>query len=137
MPELAGKLNEVWILAGSSPMTNATGAKISGVDNSTWKRLCDMLETNAFGNTNKTRMGGLLDNNVTISGNLYDTDTGQGALVEGAAIYIGVYHQGHTVNGRQMPAIIESIDEAADASGKQTFSASILGNGAPVTLPLR
>jgi hypothetical protein len=138
MAELAGKLNQVWGLAGSTAMTNATGAKVFGVDNASWRALCDILEISQFGDTYKNRMGGLLDTSVNISGNLDPTDTnGQNILIPGNTIHIGIYPQGTGVAGKQVKAIVESFEQTAEVSGKQTFTASILGIAAPVSLPSR
>lgn len=138
MAELAGKTNEVWVLAGTSAMANNTGAKILGVDNSTFAKLCDILEITSFGDDYKKRKAGLKDSSFSFSGNLYIGDTtGQDELVPGDDIYIGVYPSGTGVAGTQIPAIVESFETSADAAGKQTFSCTIAANGAPVALPLR
>lgn len=138
MAELAGKLNQVWALAGSSAMTGATGAKVFGVDNASWRALADILEISQFGDTYKNRMGGLLDTAVSLSGNLDPTDTnGQNVLVPGNTIYIGMYPQGTAAAGKQVKALVESFEQAAEVSGKQTFTASILGIAAPEALPAR
>ena len=138
MPELAGKLNQVWALAGSTAMTGATGAKVFGVDNASWNALCSLLEIPQFGDTHMNRMAGLKDTTVSISGNYDPTDaTGQNILEPGDIIHIGVYPQGTAVAGKQVKAIVESFENAAEVTGKQTFSASISGIAAPVALPLR
>lgn len=138
MAEQAGFINQVYLLTGSTAMTSSTGAKVLGVDNSTFNRLCDLLEITAFGDTYKNRLAGLKDSNISISGNLYIGDTtGQDDLVPGDTIYIGVYPQGPTVAGSQIKGIVESFEQSSDVAGKQTFSASIQGIAAPVTLPAR
>lgn len=138
MPELAGNLNEAYILAGTTAMTGSTGAKISGIDNSTYANLAEMLEITAFGDTYRKRKPGLMDNTCTISGNIYTGDTnGQDVIVAGAYVYIGLYPQGSTVAGKQIPAIVESVETAAAYDGKQTISVTFASNGAPVTLPAR
>lgn len=138
MSEVAGFTNQAWILAGSTAMTNSTGAKISGIDNSTYSQLCDMLEITQFGDTYKNRMGGLKDTSVKISGNYYPGDTnGQDIIIPGNTVFIGVYPQGTGVAGKQVKAIIESAEISADVGGKQTFTASFQGCAAPVSLPLR
>lgn len=136
MAELAGDVNIVYILTGASAMTSSTGAKVLGVDNSTFNRLCDMLDITQFGDTYKKRISGLKDTNMSLSGNYYPGDTtGQDELVPGDSVYIGVYPQGAAVAGTQIPAIVESFAISTTANGKQTFTASVQGNGAPVTLP--
>ncbi len=136
MAEVAGLTGVVYILTGTSAMANNTGAKVLGVDNSTWRQLCELLEITASGDTNRKRLAGVKDTAMSLSGNYYPGDTtGQDELVPGDSVYIGVYPQGDAVAGYQMPAIVESFEITAAATGKQTFTASIQGNGAVVALP--
>lgn len=138
MPELAGKTNLVYILTGTTAMTDATGAKVLGVDSSSYNQLCDILEITQFGDTHKNRIAGLKDTNISLSGNYYPGDTaGQEELVPGDTVFIGVYPQGGAVAGMQVKAIVESFEISASASDKQTFSASLQGIAAPVALPAR
>ena len=138
MPEVAGRLNEVWILAGTVAMTAGTGAKALGVDNSTFSKLCTILEIPQFGDSYMKRIVGMKDNTFSISGNFYVGDTtGQDIMIAGNSVYIGTMPSGPTVAGSQIPVIIESFEVSADATGKQTFSASFASNGAPVALPIR
>lgn len=139
MAEVAGYVNRVKILAGSTPMVGAgapTGSYIEGVDNSTYSLLCDLLEITAFGDSYKNRLAGLKDGSMSISGNYDSADTGQIAIVPGSSFYVGVYPSGPSVVGKQAPAICESLEISADAAGKQTFTASFSFIGAPVALPL-
>lgn len=136
MPEIAGKTNLVYILTGTTAMANNTGAKVLGVDNSTYNQLCDLLEITQFGDSYKNRIAGLKDTNMSLSGNYYPGDTtGQDEIVPGDTVYIGVYPQGSAVAGYQVKAIVETFEISAGASDKQTFSASIQGIAAPVALP--
>ena len=138
MAEIAGFKNQVFILTGATAMGAATGAKVQGVDNSTFGRLCDILEITAFGDTYKNRMAGLKDSEFSLSGNVYTGDTtGQDVMVPGDTVFIGAYPQGTTVAGTQVKAIVESFEASSEVSGKQTFSASFSCIAAPVTLPLR
>jgi len=135
MSELAGKLNEVWV--HTAQMTGSTGHKINGVNDAGYNKLCEILEITQFGDDYKRRMGGIKDSDVSLSGH-YDPEdtTGQVLLEPGDTVYIGIYPQGTTVAGTQIPVIIESFDWKADIS-KQSFSAKLSGNGAPVALPAR
>lgn len=136
MAELAGNLNVVYILAGTTPMAEGTGAAIKGVDNSSFGKLCDILEITAFGDASKKRKGGLKDTTFTLSGNRYTGDTtGQDILIPGNDIYIGAHPAGKSVAAEQIPAIVESIEWSAEVAGMQKFTASIAANGAPVVMP--
>lgn len=138
MTELAGKTNVVYILTGTTAMTGLTGAKVLGVDNSSYNQLCDLLEITQFGDNYKNRMAGLKDTNVSLSGNYYPGDTtGQDELVPGDTVYVGIYPQGTGVAGKQVKAIVESFEISASVGDKQTFSASLQGIAAPEALPLQ
>lgn len=138
MAEVAGKTNLVYVLTGAVAMTNATGAPVLGVDNSTYSKLCTLLEIPSFGDTHMDRIAGLKDSSIDLSGNYYPGDTtGQEELEPGDTIYIGVYPQGTAVAGSQIKGIVEKFDLSADVTGKQTFSASVKGCAAPVALPSR
>lgn len=138
MPEIAGALNQVFILAGTNAMTGSTGAKVQGINKSTLNQLCDIFEITQFGDTAKKRKAGLLDSEINFEGNVYVGDTtGQDVLVVGASVYVGVYPSGTTVAGKQIPAIVESVETSADVGGMQTIKAVLKSNGAVVALPLR
>ena len=139
MAEQVGKVNQVWVLAGATPIANNTGAKVNGVDNSSFNRLSDMLDYSQFGDSYHDRKAGLSDTSVTISGNYDPADTnGQNILDNpGVEVHIGVYPSGTAVAGKQVNALVESFEISADATGKQTFSCTLQGIAAPVALPLR
>ena len=133
MPELQGRLNIVRISA--TEMANgAAGAKINGVDNSTFNRLCEILEITQFGNTHKNRIGGLKDSNVSLSGNFDPADAGQLQLEPGDFVWIAVFPQGTTAAGRQIKMIVENFEQGASVEGKQTFSSSLQGVAAPAAI---
>lgn len=133
MAELAGKTNEVYINATEM---DDDGAKVEGVDDSSYNQLCDLLEITQFGDDYKSRLAGLKDTNVSLSGNYYPGDTnGQDLLVPGDTVYIGVYPEGTGNAGKQVEALIESFEISASVGDKQTFSASLQGNGEPTTMP--
>lgn len=136
--EIAGYKNEVYILAGTTPMTNATGAKVQGVDSSDWQDMADKLEVSQFGDTHKDFIGGQKDTTYSMSGYYDPADTnGQALLVAGDFVMVGIYPQGPTAAGRQVKALVESVGYSATAAGRQEFSASLQGCGAPVALPAR
>ena len=127
MANVAGKTNIVYILTGSTAMSN-DGAKIAGVDNSSFNQLCDILDVSQFGDSNKVKLAGMLDTNFSISGNYDSTDTtGQLELVPGDTVYIGAYPAGIGTASTQVKCIVASMEISADAQGKQTFSASLEG----------
>jgi len=136
MAELSGKINIVYILTGATPMLATTGAKINGVNSSTYNRLAEILEITQFGDDYKKRMAGLKDTSVSLSGNYDPSDTaGQLDLEPGDSVYIGIYPEGTGTAGKQAPMVVENFEQSSSADGKQEFSSSLVGNGAPETLP--
>ena len=136
MAEQAGKTNIVYILTGDTAMSSSTGAKVLGVDNSTYARLCNLLDIPQFGDSYINRIAGMKATTMSIAGNLYVGDTtGQDELEPGDTVHVGVYPSGILAAGYQVKAIVGNFDISADATGKQTFSASISGIAAPVALP--
>lgn len=138
MAELAGKTNIVYVLVGSTAIEDGTGAKVEGVDNSSYEQLCDMLDITQFGDDYRNRKAGLKDTTVSLSGNYYPGDTnGQDVLADGVGdtIYIGVYPEGTGTAGKQVKALVENFNISAAVADKQTFSCSIQGIAEPETLP--
>ena len=133
MAELAGKTNVVY--AHTEAMTDSTGSKVMGADNASYKTLCDILDITSFGEDYRKRMAGLKDTEITLSGNIYTGDTGQGLLVPGNTIFIGCYPQGTAVASMQVQAIVQSKEETYPVDGKQTFSVTFSCIAAPVALP--
>lgn len=128
MAEVAGKSNIIKI----GTTSGAAGTKINGVDNSTFNRLCEILEITQFGNDYKNRMAGVKDTNVSLSGNLDTADTnGQLVLVPGDYVWVQVLPNGSA--GAKIKMIVESFEQKADTS-KQTFSASLSGVEAPTVV---
>ena len=134
MAELAGKLMELRI--NSAEMTNGgDGAKVNGVDNATLNKLADILEITQFGDDYKKRIVGLKDSNVSLSGNYDPADTnGQLVLEPGDDVWVALFPQGTTENGTQVKMIVENFEQSAAVDGKQEFSSSLQGNGAPASI---
>ena len=134
MAELAGKLMELRI--NSTEMTNGgDGAKVNGVDNATLNKLADILEITQFGDDYKKRIVGLKDSNVSLSGNYDPADTdGQLVLEPGDDVWVALFPQGTTENGTQVKMIVENFEQSAAVDGKQEFSSSLQGNGAPASI---
>ena len=126
MAELAGRQAVIKI-----DVTDAgEGVLIDGVDNHTYKDLCDMLDISKYGNAYKNRMGGLKDTNVTLSGNYNPSDTtGQLVLVAGDFVWLQVLPDGTA--GKKVKMIVEDFTKQAPVEGKQTFSATLQGVDAP------
>lgn len=136
MPEVAGYKSKVYILAGTTAMTDSTGSEVKGVDSATMNKLADILDISAFGDEHKKRMAGQKDTEFDISGNYHTDDTdGQDVLEAGADVYVGLYLNGTDNAGTQIPAIVENIEQSSEITNQVTFSASFAANGAPEELP--
>ena len=126
MAELAGRQAVIKIDTTSS----GPGVVIDGVDNHTYKELCDMLDISKYGNEYKNRIGGLKDTNVTLSGNYNPSDTnGQLKIVPGDFVWLQVLPDG--TNGKKVKMIVEDFTLQAPVEGKQTFSSTLQGVEAP------
>ncbi len=134
MSELAGRLMEVRVKA--TIMSNgADGNKISGVDNASLNKLADILEITQFGETHKKRMAGLKDSSVSLSGNYIPTDDdGQLVLEPGDDVFVALFPRGVGEDGKQVKMIVENFEQTAAVDGKQEFSCSLQGNGAPAAI---
>jgi len=136
MANVAGKTNIVYVLAGTVAMTSSTGAKVLGTDSSSFNQLCNLLEIPEFGDDYNKRLAGMKDTNFSLSGNYDSVDTtGQDVLIPGDTVFVGVYPLGIAVASKQVQCLVESFEQGSDATGKQTFSASLQGTAAPVALP--
>lgn len=129
MAEIAGKTNVVKIATSSSE----AGTQISGVDDSEFEQLCDLLDITEFGDSYKKDLAGLLSTSGSLSGNYDPDDTnGQLVLVPGNTVWIQALPDGST--GKKIKAMIEKFSQKASATGKQTFSCSYKGQEAPTAV---
>ncbi len=134
MTELAGRLLEVRI-NGELMANGGAGAKVEGVDNSTLNRMAEILEVTQFGDERKKRIHGLKDTSLSLSGNYRPDDTsGQLLLEPGDDVFIALFPQGTGAAGKQIQMIVENFEESASVDGKQEFSSSLQGNGAPAVV---
>ncbi len=142
MPEIAGKLAEVYVLAGVTAMTGSTGAKLQGMDSSGLSQMAEMLDITQFGDSFKRRMPGIKDTDISTSGNLYSGDTTGQAILQtaydnGTTVFVGIYPQGTGVAGKQVQCYVEGLETKASATGKVTFTPKFSAIAAPEALPLR
>lgn len=95
-----------------------------------------MLETTDFKDTSgaKTRMSGLKDGSISMSGDYESGDTNGQNIIRtgfdnGTTVYIRVLWNGTT--GHKVAAIVESHEIKGSVDDKVTWTASIQFNGAP------
>lgn len=123
---------------------DAAYAEVDGIKSLKFGPSRTMLETTDFKDTSgaKTRMAGLKDGTIELSGDLEEADVNgqnviRGCWDSGAACWLQMKFaptaaagsQGYKVNG-----IVASYDMNADVDGLVTWSASVQFNGAPVAI---
>lgn len=108
--------------------------EVDGLQNFDWAPVRAMLETTDFKDTSagRTRMAGLKDGTITLSGDYESADTGQAkiptAWAAGSALYFKFLPNGTT--GFKVICIIQDWKLGAVVDGKITFAATVLLNGA-------
>lgn len=113
--------------------------EIDGINSVSVSQELTELETTDFKDTSsfKTRIAGLKDGSIEISGDFEPADAPQNlvrsSFLSGATIYITYLRDG--TNGARFPALVTSIKEDGAVDGKAQFSATLKLNGAPTALP--
>lgn len=121
-------------LAGSSivlkgGVSSNPSDEIDGANNIRFGRTREMLETTDFKDTSgaRTRLAGLKDGVVEISGDYEPSDTAQTAieskLDDGNSYYVQVLWDG--TNGHEIECKVESFDIDGEVAGKAQFTATL------------
>lgn len=127
----------VYVKASSS--APSAGDLVDGIKDITAKDSRTMLDTTDFLDSSgaKTKLAGLLDASISLSGDYEQSDAPQALLrssyTSGATVYITLLPDG--TNGYTYPCIVESYDVKAGVDGLVEFSASLVGNGARTARP--
>ena len=114
--------------------TDVAGDEIDGINSIDWGPAADLLETTDFMDTSaaRTRILGLKDLSVTVSGDYEASDTGQARLrtnwAAGTTTYVRFLPNGTT--GFKCAMLIQDYKINASFDGKVEFSATLVGNGA-------
>lgn len=131
---LAGYGVEVRGGATASP-TN----QIDGINSIRYGESAAMLTTMDFAQTSEhiTRIRGLKDGTIELSGDYEHSDTAQAALRtaarNGTAYHVQILWDG--TNGVEVQCIVESFNIEPGVEDKVTFSASLLFNAPPADVP--
>lgn len=118
----------------SGATTDAGYAEIDGLNDFSFGPTRDVLETTDFADTTTahTRMLGLKDGAISISGDYESTDAAQALLAtqwgNGGAYWLKVLWNGST--GHKVQCIVENFTIKGSVAGKVEFSASLKMNGA-------
>jgi len=97
-------------------------------DSTTVLDITDFKDTSGY----KTRLAGLTDVSVSLSGDYDQTDTPQALLkaVAGTSLYFAILPDG--TNGFSYPCLVESYEIKGEIDGLIEISVSLVGNGARV-----
>lgn len=118
---------------------DTTYVEVDGINDASLQRLVDLLDTTDFKDTSgaHTRIAGLKDTSVSLSGDWEPADTGwlkaETAYSSGATLYVKVLLNG--TNGYKAPFKVESIELSGGVDGKCEVSISCQGTGAATILP--
>lgn len=130
MTALAG--HEVEIYGGSAA---APTDEMDGITSVSFGPNRDMLETTDFKDTTgaRTRLAGLKDGTIQISGQYEGADTAQAALRtafgSGGDFYLQILWDGAT--GNEVKCLVENYEISADVGGLVEFTATLQFNGVP------
>lgn len=129
MTTTAGKTTTVHVSSDDS-----TYYEIDGIDTGSLKAAYDLLDDTDFKDTSNahTRIAGLSDGSISLSGNYETEANGQGTLrtnaASGAATYIKFLWNGSA--GHKVKCLVSDYTIDASAPGKVTFSCNLTFNGA-------
>lgn len=123
---------------------DASYAEVDGIKSVKFGPSRTMLETTDFKDTSgaKTRLAGLKDGTIELSGDLEEGDTNgqnvvRGCFDSGAACWVQIEFApsaGAGSKGYKVQGIVASYDISADVDGLVSWTASIPFNGAPVAV---
>jgi predicted secreted protein len=114
--------------------TDVAGDEIDGIKNIDWGPAANLIETTDFMDTSgaRTRLLGLKDLNVSVSGDYEASDAGQARLrtnfAAGTTTYVRFLPNG-TV-GFKCATLVSEFKITGEVDGVIQFSATLLGNGA-------
>lgn len=131
-------------LAVKVSATDASYQEVDGINSVKYGPSRTMLETTDFKDTSaaKTRMAGLKDGTIELSGDLEEADTnGQNiirtAFDNGTDCWVQIeFVPGASAGskGYKVKGLVESHEISAEPDGKVTWSATIQFNGAPAAV---
>lgn len=126
-------------LAGHEVTINIDGNEIDGIKSFSVSNENDMLDETDFADTSgfRKRFQGLQDGNISLSGDYERTDTAQAALrtakANGTTVTVQLLYDG--TNGDSVVCHVENFSINAEVGSLVEFSANLLFNAAPTTVP--
>lgn len=121
----------------------AAGDELDGINDVSISSSKTMLETTDFKDTTgaRTRMAGLEDASISLSGDYESADAPQlllrSSFDSGATVYVTILVDPSASAGSQgyrFPCIVESYESKGSVDGKAEFSVSLVMNGAKVAV---
>lgn len=127
----------IWY-AKSTSSSVVSGDELDGINDSSVSREITELETTDFKDAGyKTRIAGLKDGTIKLSGDYEVADAPQGvirtAFEAGNTLYLTNLRDG--TNGFRYPVLCTSIEESAGVDGKVQCTFNFKLNGAPTAIP--
>ena len=113
-------------------------SEVDGINDHNFDYMRELLDTTDFKDTSggRTRMAGLTDGSIEISGDYEASDTGQALIrtqfASGSVLYSKMLWNGSA--GHKVACIVEKWTNKVTVDGKVEFSASIKFNGAVSTV---
>lgn len=113
--------------------TDVAGDEIDGIKSIDWGPSANLIETTDFADTSgaRTRLAGLKDLSVTLSGDYEASDTGQARLRTNwpsTGTYVRFLPNGTA--GFKCLMLVQDFKIAGEVDGVVQFSATLVGNGA-------
>lgn len=118
--------------------TDGSYTEVDGINDLSFGPSREMLETTDFKDTSgaKTRMAGLKDGTIQISGDGEFSDTPQNLIRtqedNGGDLWARIYWDGSA--GHKVKCIVESYQIKGQVGGKVEFTATLQFNGAPAAV---
>ena len=121
-------------LAFSVSSDDSSYSEVDGINDASFDPVREVLETTDFKDTTgaRTRMLGLFDTGIEVSGDYESADTGQALIrssfTSGATIYAKFLWNGST--GHKVACVVSAWSIKAGVDGKVEFSVTLQGTGA-------
>jgi predicted secreted protein len=117
--------------------SDISGDVVGGSTSIDWNEVRELLETTAFGDSNRLRdVAGLADLTVSLSGDFEPSDTGQALLkssrASGADVFLRFLYDGSS--GYKCAFKVASFNISASFDGKLEYSCDLEANGSAGTV---
>ena len=135
--------NPVVVYIKASSAAPVAGDEVDGINNYSFGPKMDLLETTDFKDTTgaKTKIAGLLDGTISLSGMAEMSDAPQNLLrsswLSGASVWCTIHWNpsgGAGTKGYQVECKVESWESSGEVAGLANFSVSLSFTGAPVAV---